>query len=208
MDELNIQQNNQVEKPGAQIRNLFSLPKFIFAVLGLILLVELIYAIRVLTLPAPPVAVRTPVLLKVGTILLNAPKNTYRVNEVIPVAVNIDTGLRIVDGVDVVIHYDPKVLEATSGGLFKGRILEEYPVMSVDANKGLISISGISNLQNGFKGMGEFATVNFKAKTIVSGTPLTVDFTGKDSTVDSNLVEASTSNDILEQVVNLELIVQ
>lgn len=207
MDDLNIQQKNQGEKLGIQVKSFFSLPKFIFAVLGLILLAELIYAIRVLTIPAPPTAARIPIQSKVGTILLNALKSSYKVNEVIPVAINLDTGLQEIDGVDVIIHYDPKVLEATSGGLLKGNLLEEYPTMIVDAGKGLVSISGISNLQNGFKGIGQFATINFKAKA-AGKTPVTIDFNGKGSTIDSNLVEVGTSKDTLEQVVNLELIVQ
>lgn len=200
MDDLNIQKNNQV-------KSFFSLPKFIFLVLGLILLVELIYAIRVLTLPTPLPAGRIPMQSQVGKISLNAPKGAYRVNEVVSVNVNIDTGLQAIDGVDVIINYDPKVLEASSGGLLKGSIFEEYPIMSADASKGLISISGISSLQNSFKGTGQFATINFKAK-VAGRTELTIDFKGKGSTVDSNLVEANTSKDILEQVVNLELIVQ
>ncbi|MDD5416034.1 MAG: cohesin domain-containing protein [Candidatus Daviesbacteria bacterium] len=208
MDDLNVQQNNQENKPVMQIKKFVSLPKFIFLVLGLILLAELIYAIRVLTLPAPPIAGKVPLQSKVGTISLNVPKNTYRINEIVPVAVNIETGSQAINGVDVVIHYDPKVLEATSGGLIKGRLFEEYPTMIVDASKGLIAISGINSLQNVFKGTGQFATINFKTKIASGKTSLTVDFKDKGSTIDSNLVEASTAKDIVEQVVNLELVVQ
>lgn len=168
---------------------------------------ELIYAIRVLTLPAPLPAGRIPMQPQVGKIALNAPRNTYRIGEVVPVTVTVDTGSRVVDGVDLIIHYDPKILEASSGGLLKGSILEEYPTMAIDSAKGLISISGISALQNGFKGKGLFATINLKAK-IAGKTSLAIDFEGKGSTTDSNLVESSTSKDILEQVVNLELLVQ
>ena len=192
----------------ARMKNFFSLPKIIFLVLGLIILAELIYAVRVLTLPAQSPARRTAaVQSKVGQISLNVPKAAYSVNEIIPVAVNIDTGSRAIDGVDVIIHYDSKVLEATSGGLVKGRILQEYPTLSVDAGKGLITISGISSLQNVFKGSGQLATINFKTK-VAGRTSLTIDFNGKGATVDSNLVESATSKDLLEQVVNLELVVQ
>lgn len=197
MDDLNVQK-----------KSFFSLPKFIFLVLGLILLAELIYAIRVLTLPTPLPAPGIPIQAKVGKIALNAARSAYRVNEVVSVAVNVDTGSQIVDGADVIIHYDPKVLEASSGGLIKGSIFEEYPGMTVDTSKGLISISGISSLQSGFKGTGQFAAINFKAKGVAGKTELTIDFKGKGTTTDSNLVGAETSKDILEQVDNLELLVQ
>lgn len=208
MDNLKDQMNNQEDNQfRTQIKRFLSLPKSIFLVLGLILLVELIYAVRVLNLPTPLPAGKAAIQSKVGKISLNAPTSAYRVNEVVPVTVIVDTGSRVVDGVDLIIHYDPKILEATSGGLLKGSILDEYPTMSADVSKGLISISGISSLQNGFKGTGQFATINFKAK-VAGKTSLTIDFKGKGSTIDSNLVEAATSKDILEQVVNLELVVQ
>lgn len=207
MDDLNVQQYSQENKPGSQVKNFFSLPKIIFIVLGLILLVELIYAIRVLTQSVPTLAARMPLQVKIAKISLNAPKSSYLINDVIPVAVNIDTGSQVVDGVDALIHYDPKILEVPSGGLIKGHILEEYPSMNVDPNKGLISISGISTLQNGFKGVGQFATINFKAKS-AGRTLLTIDFKGKNVTTASNLVDAVTSKNILDQVNNLELNVQ
>ncbi|MBU1000744.1 cohesin domain-containing protein [Patescibacteria group bacterium] len=207
MDDLNVQENNQVNNLIVRIKSFVSLPRFIFLILGLILLAELIYAIQVLTLPVPPVEGRLPIQLKAGKILLNVPKNTYQINEVVPVAVNIDTGSQAVNGVDVIINYDPKILEATPGGLLKGRIFEEYPNMTVDAGKGLIAVSGINNSQDGFGGIGQFAAINFRAK-IAGTTLLTIDFKGKGSTIDSNLVETGISKDILEQVVNLELVVQ
>ncbi len=207
MIDLNIQKNSfsplkSVPRSGAILR-------FIFLGLGLILLVELIYAIKVLTLPASPSIKRIAmqsVQLNKKTITLSAPQNIYRINEVIPVTATIDTGAQLVDGVDLLIHYDPKILEVTSSGLIKGRILEEYPTMTADASKGLISISGISNLRSGFKGKGQFAIINFKAKAL-GKTALNIDFNAG-STTDSNLVEAGTSKDILERVVNLELVVQ
>lgn len=203
MDNFNVLTNDQFPE-----KNKRSLPiaKIVFAVLGVILLTEVVYAVKVLTSPAPPPlppvsnAVVKPV---VGQISLSAPKTIYKVNEVVPVIVRVDTGSHEVSGVDLIIRFDPKTLEASSGGLVKGSILDEYPLISLDADKGLISISGISNAKEGFKGVGQFATINFRAKK-VGQSALTIDFQ-KDSTVDSNLVETGISKDILEQVNNLEL---
>lgn len=185
----------------------FITPKIIFVILGVVILIEIIYAVRVLTSPAastPPTgANQTGIQPSAGKISLTAPKSDYAVGETISVAVIIDTGGRTINGVDLIVRFDPKILEISSGGLIKGKILDEYPGMSQDAKAGLISISGISN-SNGFSGSGQFATINLQAK--VSGkTSLTVDFQGRDFTIDSNLVETATSRDILEVVSNLEL---
>lgn len=190
-----------------KIKKIFSGPKIIFAILGVILLIEVIYAFRILTAPTPPPppspAPKIEITKTGGKMALFSPKKNYRLNETVLVSVVVGTGGHTIDGVDLVVRYNPKVLEATQGGLIKGKILSEYPLVSLDAGKGLISISGISSLNKGFIGTGQFATLNFKAKA-VGAAPLTIDFT-KDSTTDSNLVETGTSKDILEIVDNLEL---
>ncbi len=121
-------------------------------------------------------------------------------------AVLVDTGSYSVSGIDLIVHFDPKVLEAASGSLVKGKILDEYPYLSVDSKKGLISISGISSSKNNFTGTGQFALINFKSK-LPGKTSLSIDFK-PGSTTASNLVDVATSKNILEQVNNLELNIQ
>ncbi len=208
MDVLNTQLNNSLNKEQfpEKIKKIFSGPKIIFAILGVILLIEVIYAFKVLTAPTPPpppAARKTEITKTGGKIALFSPKKSYKINETVQVSVVIGSGGHTIDGVDLVVRYNPKVLEATQGGLIKGKILSEYPLVSLDANKGLISISGISSLNKGFIGTGQFASLLFKAKAVGTA-PLTIDFT-KGSTTDSNLVESGTSKDILEIVDNLEL---
>ena len=129
------------------------------------------------------------------------------VKEVIPVKVKIESGGNTLGGADVIIKYDPKILEATQGAIIRGAIFDEYPFVSLDSKTGLISISGISSIGEGFKGAeGDFATITFKAKS-KGATSLSVDFQ-KGSTADSNLVEKDASRDILETIGNLELNVQ
>lgn len=196
MYDLNVQLNNQQKR--------FN-PKIIFIILGIILLVEVVYAIRVLTAPAPtsPPPVVTDVQKAGGKISLNTPKTNFVVKEVVPVSVMVDTGGHTLSGADLIIRYDPKILEATKGAGVKGKIFDEYPLMSVDTKNGLIAISGISNLQ-GFVGSGQFAIINLKAKS-PGKTILTIDFADKNVTTDSNLVEATTSKDILEQAESISL---
>lgn len=189
-------------------KKLFTGPKIIFAILGVIILVEIIYAVRVLSSSSPSVTsvqkanIETPL----GKISLTTPKTTYKVNEDISVSVIVDTGGRLLDGVDLIAHFDPKILSATPGAIIRGQIFDEYPLMSVDSKKGLFSVSGINTLQNSYQGRAKFVVFNLKAKA-PGKTSLTIDFQ-KGLTSDSNMVEAGTSKDILEVVNNLELNVQ
>lgn len=217
MDDLNTHINDQlVNKPSVGLRSLITGPKIIFVILGIILLGELIYAIKVLTQPAlvsPPPSAQSGVQITPGKIFLIANKTNVNIKDALPVSVAIDTGGHKVNGVDLIVHYDPKVLEATVGGITKGIIFDEYPSVTIDPVQGLIAISGIDNTNNSYNSKdinimgGSFVTLNLRAKA--SGkTQLTVDFKGKGSTTDSNLVEMGTAKDILEQVGNLELTVK
>lgn len=189
-------------------KKLFTLPRIIFAILGIVVLIELIYAVK-MTLPAavstPPV-IKPNVQLTGGKIALVVSRNTLKVNDVIPVSVMINTGGHILDGADLIVHYDPKSLEASTSGLIRGKVFDEYPYTAVDTKAGLISISGINITKKSFNGTGLFAIISVRAK-VPGKTSLTIDFK-KGSTTNSNLVETGTSKNILEQVSNLELTVQ
>lgn len=204
MEDLDVYINNQ--KKAGNIKSFFIGPRIIFVVLGIILLLEIIYAVRTLTFSTPPsLSVQKRVIQReVGRISLIVAKTDVNVGEVVPVSVMVNSGTSRIDGVDVIIHFDPKFLEATSGTITKGIIFDEYPLTSVDTKNGLISISGLDNPKNSFKGSGKFAAINLKAK-VRGKTSLNIDFKGKGETVDSNLLVEGTSKDILEQTDNLEL---
>lgn len=194
------------------LKKIVSGPKIVFVILGVILLVELVYVVRTLVLTTPPPSAQKTniqsslVHSSVAKISLKTPKTSFTVNEVIPVSVMVDTAAQTTSGVDLIIHYDPKILEASSAGLVKGKIFDEYPLVSVDISKGVISISGVSSLNKSFNGEGQFAQISLKAKA--SGkTSLTIDFK-KGSTTASNIVESSSSKNIIEAVDNLELNIQ
>lgn len=207
MDNFNLNTTIKEKKLGKAI----PLSKVIFIILGIILLIEVIYAVRTLAAPTPPPPqsakkADNSAVASVGKITLATPKVNYSVNELIPITVIVDTASKQVNGVDIVVRFDPKVLDANTDGLIKGAIFDEYPILSVDKNKGMVSISGVSNSQNGFQGVGKFATINLKAKAPVQ-TTIAVDFE-EGSTSDSNLVSITSSKDILERVDNLDLIIQ
>lgn len=197
---------------GEKVKKYFSGPKIIFAILGVVILIEVIYALKVLIAPtvtspasrSTPQNTATP---SEGKISLSVPKLQFTKNEAVPVKILVDSGGRSLDGVDVLVRFDPELLEASSSSITRGEMFEEYPLMNVDIKKGLVSISGISSLGKSFKGpQANLAVINFKAKK-EGKAALTIDFQ-KGSTADSNLVETGSAKDILETVNNLELTVQ
>lgn len=205
MDNLNAQVFSQPEKSKK-----FSAVKIIFLILGVIIVGELIYAGRMLIFPtksSPALLplVKAPARKTAGIISLTTPKATVNVKDIVPVAVVIDTGGHLIGGADLVINFDPKFLEVNTNNLIKGKIFDEYPLLSV--NKGIIAISGINNSKNVFTGKDQFAVINFTAKQ-PGNTIVTVEFKSKGVTTDSNLVEVETSKDILEKVESLKLNIQ
>lgn len=168
-------------------------------------MLEVIYAI--VTLRSPVSLPPESILPREVALMLSSSKSQYKIGEVVPVLVQVDTGSRETDGVDLVLNFDPKVLEASQGAIVKGAIYPEYPQMKIDAKIGQIQISGISGLQGRlFQGQGNFATINFKAKARGDANLIIGFSPGK--TDDSNVVEALSGNDILENVSNLTLTVQ
>lgn len=190
-------------------RKLITGAKVVFTILALVVIAELIYTIKVFVSPVvvPPLPqVRTSAGSNIARISLSADKLSYKMDELINIQVIVNTGIRRIIGTDLIVRFDPQILEVNKDGLTKGRIFDEYPQIIADNDKGLISISGVSSLGNSFKGSGQFATLNFKAKA--SGkTMLAVDFK-KNSTALSNLVELSSSKNILDTVDDLDLQVQ
>lgn len=182
-------------------------PKFIFGLLALVLVLEVIYAIHTLTAPTPT---PSPIVStkSEANIKLASSSYEYSVGETVSVLVLIDTGGRETVGVDAILHFDPKVLEATNSSLEKGTIFQDYPALNVDDKSGKISISGIvlPGSQASFKGSGTLAIVKFKAKA-AGKTEVKIDFL-KGSTTDSNIVELASSQDILEKIEGLDLTIR
>ena len=132
------------------------------------------------------------------------PGQTFNVNILVGTD-NADT-----DAVDVVLTYDPtylEVIDALPGvagvQIAPGTLYEAYPGNIVDTTTGEIKVTAfsvMSTFNSGF-GSGVFATINFRAKQIVTGTLVTFDFTDG-VTTDSNIALHITSEDILKDVNN------
>lgn len=175
----------------------------IFIVLGVIIGLEVIWAGWSLiksAQPAPTIPVTDQSLLQPTAITLSSSKTEYKLGEQIVVDINIASAKKV-DGVDLIIKYDPKVLSAQSTIL--GTIFADYPQNTVDAALGKVSISGITSQPGGVVPNGVFGKLNFVAKA-VGTTKITFDFT-PGQTGDTNVSQTGTSKDILEKVNELDI---
>lgn len=113
----------------------------------------------------------------------------------------VNTSGKTADGVDAVLTYDPNKLTVTS--ITNGTIFGTYPVKTANPQTRKITISGVATVDQGFQGTGNFATINFKVNDSASAgsTTVTFDYT-QGSTIDSNIVEKDTTEDILGSVTN------
>ncbi|OGE14383.1 hypothetical protein A3F00_05180 [Candidatus Daviesbacteria bacterium RIFCSPHIGHO2_12_FULL_37_11] len=195
------------------IKKRFNL-KYLFIILGAVVLIEIIIGVWVFLQKnssagtAPGKLAENQVSTQPGDKSVNAKlslssvKNEFKVGEVIPVTISIDTDSQVVDGVDVVLNFDPAALEASSASITTGTIFPEYPVAKVE--KGIVRITAITSLAGvGYSGSGIFATINFKAKQ-KGQAKVTVDFT-KGSTTDTNIVGTEFPDDMLSEVKDLEV---
>lgn len=185
----------------------FFTPKIIFGLLTLVIVVEIIFAIRAITSPSSTLApFAQPKQINQNIVALISDKKEYKVGDNISVRVVIKTDHETA-GTDAILRFDPKILETSASSIEKGTIYQEYPGLQVDLNKGLINISGIIGFgQPNFTGSGVLATVTFKAKAAGNTTVTLVFQPG--STIDTNIVDATSSEDVLEKVGGLNLVIK
>ena len=184
--------------------------KPLLIIAGILVLVEVIWGVYTLTRQPPknPLS-QTPTSSiqpspsgSLGLVTLQGPTQV-KVGEIFKVDMELTTNSPT-DGTDLIVKYDPKVLELVLDGTkasTPGKTYQDYPANSVDPN-GVITVSGVT-LNKGFVGQGLFGSLNFKAKT-KGLTKVNLDFT-PGSTTDSNITESSSGKDILGKVSNLEV---
>ena len=170
-------------------------------------LFEVLVGLKVLSVSSPtnlnPTSAPTPTILLSRIDVLSI-KKEYKVGEVVPISILVNTAGRKTDGTDLILYFDNRILEATNGAIKKGLVYGEYPVTEVDSKNGVIKISGVSKIgQDGFSGSGILANLSLIARG-VGKTVLKVDYTAG-RTTDSNVVETKSAKDTLGQVNNLDL---
>ncbi len=113
------------------------------------------------------------------------------------VTVTVDTAGFSAGGVGAIINYDPFMLAASS--IQTGTIFADYPLSSINNEKGKITISGIAASQDHlYSGTGVFATITFTPKQLGFNT---ISFAFEPGlTTDSNIAVTFGNGDILSKV--------
>ena len=111
-------QNSDFQKPPKAGLPILRIIFFIFAA---VIAFELLMGAKTLLTPIKVIQ-KTPstVVLSEGVINLSTLQSSYGVSETVPVAVKVSTGNHLTSGVDLVLKYDPVILEASSAALIKG----------------------------------------------------------------------------------------
>lgn len=135
------------------------------------------------------------------SLFLSSLRDNYNLEEDISVKISINTVNFEIDGMDVVLNYNPQELKFqkidTSESVFS-----IFPSPSIN-EEGKIKFSALVSPQQKFQGEGEVAIVLFQA--IQEGeTELYFDFE-LGSTIDSNVALSGQGKDILEKVNSLKI---
>jgi len=102
-----------------------------------------------------------------------------------------------VGGVDLVLKYNPILLEVVGNTIEPGIIFNYYRDRLVDNRKGIIRLSSSGN----FKGEGTFATFNIKGKEIGNGK---IEIVSSETSADSAVVwDSEEKGNILGNIYNL-----
>lgn len=169
----------------------------IFVIVSFLVVVELVWGINYLkTLPQPT----APAKAEVGARLSFSPaQKVVNVGEEFEVELILDTKGIETSGADVIIGYDPTVIEIL--GVRPGLLYQKYPVNEVDAVNGKIGFSAVALPPKAFSGRGTLAYLKLKALE-AGAANLKIEFE-KGETTDSNVVQAqSGGKDILDKVIN------
>lgn len=187
------------------------LPKFVFILLSVVIVGELIWGVWYISQPIPKVSQEQGMKNTFASqsfpasIILVSPQEKVSAGENLIVDVIVSTASNPTYGTDLQIKYDPKflTLEGKATDFTSGDQYAEYLNISVDNQKGEASVSGISNPPENDGKNGSFGSLKFKVKQ--AGTTAVSVVFKKGSTSDSNVIATDTSQDILGQVTNLEV---
>lgn len=179
----------------------------ITSIIGLVVLVELLWGVSYLSRTSLPL--KKTQAEEGALLLLNPSQKTLKVGEEVEVRVELNTNDTEVSGADVIIRYDPSLVEVVDADgnpqngvqVRPGLLFPQYPVNEVNVANGRIGFSAAALPPKTFTGEGTLAYI--KLRTLKPGTvSLQIEF-AKGATDDSNVVEAgSRGNDVLDKVVN------
>lgn len=169
----------------------------IFVAVSFVVVIELVWGSTYLkNLPQPT----APAKAATGALLSFSPaQKVVKVGEEFDVELLLDTKGVKTSGTDVIVSYDPTVVEVLS--VRPGLLYQKYPLNEVDAAGGKIGFSAVATPPKTFSGNGTLAYLKLKA--LKTGTAaFRIEFT-KGETTDSNVVQAqSGGKDVLDKVIN------
>ncbi|HUV42516.1 MAG TPA: cohesin domain-containing protein [Patescibacteria group bacterium] len=137
----------------------------------------------------------------VGQIYLSPSEQMVSLGEKVVIEVWIDSQEKKLDSVDIKLNYQPELVKIIS--LEKSDLFEEFPELNWDEETGQIVIRAISFQDNEFSGKGMVAQIIFQS--LKAGiTEIGVDFIPQE-TLDCNLVDSETSQDILGKATGAQI---
>lgn len=182
--------------------------KIIYPILGIMVIVELILGFKALLAPLPQSQGQKLLPIKDAKLILVHPTKglNFKVGDDISVPIRVSTGGHYTSGTDLILRYDPKVLEPAQDFFLLGKIYDSYPLTNIDRKEGVIKVSAVVSAgKKGFNGIGELGIANFTAKA-KGDANLTIVFSKPGLTSDSNVFATDEgSKDVLGTVTNLKL---
>ena len=136
--------------------------------------------------------------------LLSSSKTSYQTDENIEVSVDFKAPGKRIFGSDIVLLYDPVFLSTETTNISSGDFFTSFPRKTVDPKNGIVKISAYQGQDTELNNDGiNIVKINFTA--LKSGeTEVGFSFV-KGKTNTSTLVEAESSENILENVQNLKI---
>lgn len=165
-----------------------------------VLVLSLGVAVVVVTNRSTSQDIRSQAAATTGTLSLSPALGnyTFSANQTYPVGIVVDSKNTAIDGVDVIIKFDPKKAAVSPNSLVATGLFERVVVSQIDNTAGVVRFSALTFSPKPATGIA--ATFNFKA--LGAGTVgFTFDFT-PGATTDSNIAEHGTAKDILSKVEN------
>ena len=136
-----------------------------------------------------------------STFKINPSSGTFKQGCTSTVDIILDAGGSATNAADIIIDYDPLQTEVVQ--IKPGTVYGNYFGNVVDSTNGVLRLTGAS-FSGTFNSSGVFATIEFKPKNSSGSSYFNIRFTGADpyNTLDSNIADASTSNDDLTSIQN------
>lgn len=140
-----------------------------------------------------------------GSITLSPDSGVFAVGDTFDMQVSLDTGYHDSDGTNVIILYDPGVLEVQDADpsadgvqVTTGDVYDSYAQNKAYPSRGEINVAPMSDVGEVFQGSGTLATITFEVVASIGNTRVEVYFQDGQS-ADSNIAENATTVDVLGQ---------